>query len=170
MAVITISRQVGSGGDAIANRLCEVLGYQQFDKRLITQAAAESGLSEQEMSSIRLEDFSDDNRKITSFLDRLFNPNVAVVKARVWKDPAAGGPVYEEIHLSEEAVVALVEHAIRSAHRAGDCIINGRGGQVILKDKEDVIHVRIEAPAEFRIQRIKEELKTERHAFLADIE
>jgi len=170
MAVITISRQVGSGGDEIANRLCQVLGYQQFDKRLIAQAAAESGLSDQEMSSMRLEDFSDDNRKVTNFLDRLFRRNVGVVQARVWKDPVAGGPAYEEVHLSEEAVVALVEHAIRSAYKAGDCVIVGRAGQVILKEKKDVIHIRIEAPTEDRIQRVKEEFRHSRQAFHADIE
>ncbi len=30
MAVITISRQVGSGGDEIAARVCERLGYRYF--------------------------------------------------------------------------------------------------------------------------------------------
>jgi len=170
MAVITISRQVGSGGDEIANRLCQVLGYQQFDKRLIAQAAAESGLSEQEMSSMRLEDFSDDNRKVSNFVDRLFRRDIGVVQARVWKDPAAGGPAYEEVRLSEEAVVALVEHAIRSAYKAGDCVIVGRAGQVVLRDKANVIHIRIEAPGEDRIQRVKEQFRHSRQAFHADIE
>ena len=35
MTVITISRQYGSGGDEIADRVCELLGYRHFDKRLI---------------------------------------------------------------------------------------------------------------------------------------
>ena len=38
----------------------------------------------------------------------------------------------------------------------GNCIIIGRGGQVLLKDIPGVLHVRIVAPRELRIKRIKE--------------
>jgi cytidylate kinase len=165
MAVITISRQIGSMGDEIASRLCQILGYQQFDKRLIVQAAAESGLTEQEAI-----DYSDENHKVRNFIDRLFNRSTTVMNARIWKEDADGLRTFEEVPLSEEAVVALVEHAIRSAHRTGNVVIVGRGGQVILQDKEDVVHIRVEAPLEIRIQRIKEEFKHSRQAFHADIE
>lgn len=120
-----------------------MLGYQPFDKRLIVQAAAESGLSEQEASAIRFDDFSDDNRKVTSFLDHLFNRNVVVFQGRVWKGPSKGGSAFEEVSLSEEAVVVLVEHAI---------------------------HNRIEAPMEQRIQLIKEHIRQERLVFDATID
>jgi hypothetical protein len=40
MAVITISRQYGSGGNEIATRVSEMLGYTYFDKGLITQQAS----------------------------------------------------------------------------------------------------------------------------------
>jgi cytidylate kinase len=170
MAVITISRQIGSGGDEIVNRLCQVLGYQQFDKRLIIQAAAESGLSEQEASAIRFDDFTDENHKVTTFLDRLFNRNVVVFQGRVWKDPTLGGDAYEDVRLSEEAVVALVEHAIRSAYTLGNFVIVGRAGQVILKDKPDAIHIRIDAPMEDRIQRVKAQFRQERQAYDATVD
>jgi len=170
MAAITISRQIGSGGDEIVNRLCQVLGYQQFDKRLIIQAASESGLSEQEASAIRFDDFTDENHKVTTFLDRLFNRNVVVFQGRVWKDPTLGGDAYEDVRLSEEAVVALVEHAIRSAYTLGNFVIVGRAGQVILKDKPDAIHIRIDAPMEDRIQRVKVQFRQERQAYDATVD
>ncbi len=44
MAVITISRQFGSGGLEITNRVCELLGYRYLDKLLMAQVAAEVGL------------------------------------------------------------------------------------------------------------------------------
>ena len=56
MAVITISREVGSGGDQIARRLCELLGYRHFDKTLMAQVAKEQGVSDTEVV-----DFSEDN-------------------------------------------------------------------------------------------------------------
>ena len=42
MAVITISRQYGSGGDEVASRLCELLGYRLFDKQMMAQIAVRS--------------------------------------------------------------------------------------------------------------------------------
>jgi cytidylate kinase len=45
MAVITISRQIGSGGEEIAQQVCEALRYRYFDKQLLIEAAAESGLA-----------------------------------------------------------------------------------------------------------------------------
>jgi len=35
MAVITISRQYGSDGDTIAERICELTGYRRFDKNVL---------------------------------------------------------------------------------------------------------------------------------------
>jgi len=165
MGVITISRQIGSGGEEIANQLCMVLGYQQFDKRLIVQAAAESGLTEQEAI-----DYSEENHKVGSFIDRLFNRSTTVLHARVWKEDPSGARISEEVKLSEEAVVALVEHAIRSAGRMGNLIILGRAGQVILKDLPEALHIRIEGPMETRIQRIKDQFRSSRRAFHADID
>ena len=43
MAVITISRQYGSGGDEIAARVCDILGYTYFYKNLMVKVATEVG-------------------------------------------------------------------------------------------------------------------------------
>ena len=67
MTVITISRQYGSGGDEVALRVCEMLEYRYFDKMLMRQVASEVGFSAGEIV-----DFSEDNYKVRSFLDRLF--------------------------------------------------------------------------------------------------
>jgi cytidylate kinase len=165
MTIITISRQYGSGGEEIAARLCEILGYQVFDKRMIFQAAQEVGLSEQEVV-----DYSEENHKIRGFLDRLFGPPQPVARMRVWKEDPAGARTVEELQLTEEALVALVQKAVRSAHRAGNLVIAGRGGQAILKDAPDAIHIRIEAPVEQRIQIVKQQLKQTKSDFHADID
>ena len=44
MAVITISREIGSEGDKIAEILCEKLGYQCVDKAMTLHIAAEAGV------------------------------------------------------------------------------------------------------------------------------
>lgn len=165
MAVITISRQTGSGGEEIAERLCQVLGYQLFDKRLIVKAAAESGLTEH--AAI---DYPEESYQVRGFLDRLFNRGNIVQVTKVWRENPYGERSLEEVTLSEEAVVALVEHAIRSGCQHGNMIIIGRGGQVVLRDRPGVLHFRIEAPLEQRIQTVKDEFRHARQEFHADIE
>ena len=44
MAVITISRQYGSGGDEIAVRVCKILGYTYFDKKLLVKEVLQDRL------------------------------------------------------------------------------------------------------------------------------
>ncbi len=165
MAVITISRQYGSGADEIADRVCEALGYRTFDKRLIARAAAEAGISAQEAI-----DYSEENYKVKGFLDRLFSRSSPVAQVRVWREDPSGTRSTEDLSLSEDAALSLVQHAIRSAYEAGNVVIMGRGGQALLKDKPGVLHVRLEAPLEERIQRVKERFKESRHLFQADIE
>jgi cytidylate kinase len=165
MSVITISRQAGSGGDDVANRVCQLLGYRHFDKGLVARAARESGLSDHEVV-----DFSEENYQVRSFLDRLFGRKTSVAQVRVWKEDVSGARTTEEIALSEEAAVSLMQKAIQAACDIGQIVIVGRGGQALLKDRPNVLNVRIVAPMEDRIQRIKEQLKHERQSFQADID
>ncbi len=165
MTIITISRQFGSGGDEIASRVCELLGYKEFDKRLIGQAAQEAGLSEQEVI-----DYSEEDHKIRGFLDRLFGRSQPIAKTRIWKEDKSGARGVEELKLTEDTVVALVQKAVRSAQRVGNLVIVGRGGQVILMGQPDVIHVRIEAPMEDRIQRVMQKIKQTKEDFHADVD
>lgn len=165
MTIITISRQYGSGGDEIANRVCEILGYKQFDKRLIGQAATDVGLSEQEVL-----DYSEENHKVRTFLDRLLNRSQPIAQTRVWREDATGQRTVEEFELNEATAVALVQKAIRSTAKVDNMVIMGRGGMLILADEPDVLHIRIEAPAEDRIQRVKEQMKQSKHSFYADVD
>ena len=49
MAVITMSRQVGSRAEELANQLCPELGLVAFDKKLRMSVAADFGFSEDEI-------------------------------------------------------------------------------------------------------------------------
>jgi cytidylate kinase len=152
MAVITISRQFGSGGDEIAVRVCDVLGYRYFDKRLMTQVASEIGLSENDVV-----DFSEDDYKVQSFLDRLLSRrqiNRSAGQAEPLRARAAGREVEEVEKMDEAHTVTLVQSTIDAAYRHGNVVIVGRGGQAILKDKPEVLHVRIQASLDTRVQRL----------------
>jgi CMP/dCMP kinase len=152
MTVITISRQFGSYGDEIANKLCEILDYQYFDKHLMMQAATAAGLSEQEIV-----DYSEESYKVRNFLERMFSRSQPVSQVRVWKENAQGTREPESIILTEDVALDLEQKAIQHAHHIGNVVIVGRGGQVILQNEPDVLHVRIEAPLETRLQRVRDQ-------------
>ncbi len=164
MAVITISRQYGSGGNEIADRLCEALGYRRFDKRLLAQAAVDAGLSAQEVI-----DYTEENYRVKNFIERLTNRSIPVATVSIWKEDATGARSPESVILSDDTALGLVRKAVLAAYEVGNMVIVGRGGQMILKDYPDVLHVRIEAPMEDRIQRVKERMKDEQKLFRADI-
>ncbi len=168
MATITISRQYGSGGDEIADLVCQTLGYRHFDKWQIARAAAEAGLSEKEILSYA--SYSEETFKFKKFLDRLFRRSSASARPRAQNPDDVGLLISEERVFDEAAAVTLVQRAVKAAHAAGNIIIVGRGGQLILKGQPGVLHVRVEAPMEDRIQRVKARIKEERRAYYADIE
>lgn len=154
MAVITISREYGSGGDEVAAQVRKMLGYRYFDKWLMARIATEMGLTHTEVI-----DFSEENYKVQGFLDRLLawrGPRV-VAEVGTWTADVAGTRTREVQQLDEMESIALVRGTIESAYKQGNVIIVGRAGQAILKDKPDVLRVRLEAPLDLRSRRIQEQ-------------
>ena len=153
MAVITISRQFGSGGDEICDRVCEMLGYRYFDKQLMVRVASEVGLSEHDIV-----DFSEDNYQTQSFLERLmaWRGSRRVGELRAWGVSSGGVKTREITELDESSTVAFVKGTIQAVYRRGNVVIVGRGGQAVLKDMPDVLHVRIQAPYNLRVRRLLE--------------
>ena len=151
MTTITISREYGSGGDEIATRMCELLGYQYYDKALMAQVVKETGLSETEIV-----DYSEDNYKVRGFLDRLLSMGSPreIGRAASWAEDPSGTRTREVAILSEAHGIALVQSAIRAVYKKGNVVIVGRGGQAILKGLPGVLHVRVQAPLEVRFQHI----------------
>jgi len=152
MAVITFSRQYGSEGDEIAARVREMLGYRLFDKRLMVRVASEMGLSDNEIV-----DFTEANYKARNFLERLFirRSSRVVAEASTWTQEAGGTRTVEVAQLDEEWCVRMVKATVEAAYKQDNIVIVGRGGQAILQDRPGVLHVRIEAPLEKRIQRVR---------------
>lgn len=151
MTVITISRQLGSGGDVIAAQVCEQLGYRYFDKEMMVEAAANVGLCENEIV-----DFTEDRYKVQDFISRLLRARPRTVKELLVREEQHG--LIETLtlrELDEEDCVALVRYTIERVYEEDNIVILGRGGQAILKDKPNVVHVRIFAPLEARSQRLR---------------
>jgi len=150
MPVITISRQYGSGGDEIADQLCKALNYRFFDKNVMAEIASEM-VRTQEGDF----DLSEDNYRAMNFLDRILaSPGFYATELN--KTGRYDPPLLrQEIQrLDEDQLVGITRHSVEEAYRQDNFVILGRGGQVILKDKPAVLHVRIEAPLSARVERI----------------
>lgn len=154
MTVITISRQYGSGGDEIAVRVCELLGYRYFDKRLMAEVALDVGLSPTEIV-----DFSEDNYRVRGFLERLLgggrNPPMVAQVGR-WTENTRGLRIKESAELDESQTITFVQSIIEAAYRHGNVVIVGRGGQAILRESSGVFHVQVQAPLALQSQRLHE--------------
>ena len=163
MAVITISRPYASGGDEIAVRVCEMLGYRYFDKRWMAQAAPEVGLNEDEIV-----DFSEDQHRVPSrarrylgyfrdyYPDDLIGQRLVVAQARTWNEAGVGARNPDVVKVDEAASLNIMQAAVRAACKLGNIVIVGRAGQAILRDEPGVLHIRIEAPLDDRAQRVED--------------
>lgn len=149
MAVITVSRQYGSGGDEVAARVCELLGYRYFDKHLMAQVASEMGLP-----SKQVVDAQEERHELLTFFDRIFGHKVT--EAWVTTD-ASGARIVDVGELDSKRYVAMVRDLIQAACGQDNVVIMGRGGQVILRGQPGVLHVRFEAEFEERVRRVSEQ-------------
>jgi len=133
MAVITISRESGSGGREIAALLSEKLNYKIFTKTVMMELAArlEAGLSAQEQAAA------------PNILDELIDRIAPTGRQEKTQTPA--------IDFEKPLTIRQVRDLVMAAYQHDNMIIIGRGSQVILADKTDVLHVRVIAPVEKRV-------------------
>lgn len=151
MAVITISRQMGSGGEEIARQVCEALRYRYFDKQLLIEAAAESGLAREHVV-----DYSEDRYEVRNLVTRLFRSGPRpIITVPVSKSDPSGHVTLTAESVDEAQYVELVKRSILAAYESGEMVIVGRGGQAVLQDKPNVLHVRVIAPTGTRIARLQ---------------
>ena len=157
MAVITISREYASGGDEVARQLCAVLGYRSFGKGQIIQAVEETTYPR-----YMAIDYSEDAHEVQNFLDRLFGQTASAAQKIAWAEDPSIATSPKQAIVDEATVLSLVKRAVKAACKAGNMVIVGRGGQMLLRGTPGVLHVRTEAPVVARIDRVMEQLRKAR--------
>lgn len=141
-AIITISREYGSGGKKIGQIVAERLGIPFYDKQLIEETAKEAGLSE---DVVRESEEKLGNGVFYNFvLGAIYG--VAYPEKPKMKDL----PTAERIFLAQKKI-------IEELAAKGPCVIVGRCADYILKDKKDVLKVFIYADKKEREKRAIEE-------------
>ena len=127
--VITISREYGSGGRAIGEKLAKELGIPFYNKELILMAAKESGLSEEYIKKA-------EQQKSTSFLYGLYMG-------------AQQLPMNDQIFLIQSKI-------IREIAEKGPCVIVGRCADYVLDGTENLVRLFVYAEIEERINKVRE--------------
>lgn len=140
LPVITISREYGSGGREIGERLAKELDLPFYDKELIFMAAKESGLSEAFIKKT-------EQVKSTSFLYGLYMG-------------AQQLPMNDQVFLVQSKI-------IRQVAEQGPCILVGRCADYVLRERKDLLNVFVHAPMEYRMQRARD--KYEKTGNLEDL-
>lgn len=137
LPVITISRQFGSGGHEVGEKLAKRLELPFYDKELIALAAKKSGFSE--------EVFSDVDEKATSSL----------LYSMVMGSYAFGtrGPGINEMPINDKLFI-IQSDIIKKAAAEGPCVIVGRCADYILREHPNCLHVFVHADKAARIKRI----------------
>ncbi len=144
--IITISRQTGSGGHEIAERLAEKLNIPLHDKNLVEEAVKE----------LNLEDAGDvDEKYLVDHLAKFAKGYHAIF---------GKGKLYHMMDMTDAEKDSSISvqmydaqsRIIEKLAETGPCIIVGRCADYVLKDRDDVLNVFICAEEEQRVQRMME--------------
>src|SRR5688572_12641258 len=140
--LITISRQYGAGGSAVAARVAATLGWRVVDNELVERVAARAGLTPQ--------DVAQREERVSTFIERLARTVVAATPELV-VPPEAGGT-------AEVDLVRLTERVVEEVAAEGRVVLVGRAAPAVLARERDAIHVKVVAPRDWRIRAVIERL------------
>ena len=129
--LITITRQYGSGGREIGEKLAEKIGVEFFDNKLLDRAAEGSGIHKSHFEQ-------NDEKRPNSFLYLLSTTY------------GQGGVPFDDTLFFAQL------NAIQKIASQQSCLIIGRCADYALRDFDGAVHIFISAPFEVRVKRAVE--------------
>lgn len=151
--VVTFARGFGSGGKEIASRLAKELGIHCYENRILTLASQLSGLNEQLFKEV--------NEKIrssggfSSFMRGL--PRARHYIAR------------NEKFVSDDTLFQYQRQIIENLAETESCVIVGKCADWILRGRENVVSIYIEAPRAFCLKRTMDNMGVTKEVAAATI-
>ena len=136
--IISIGRQLGSGGKEIAEKLGERLNIKVYDKTLLEVAAKESGLDTTVFETA-------DEQEHTGFFSGLFSIHGSM-----------GDYLTTSSCIENDKLFEIQSETIRGIAERENCIIVGRCAEYVLRDHPCRISVFIYADEGCRVRRIME--------------
>lgn len=136
--IISIGRELGSGGKEIADKLAKRLGISVYDRKLLEVAAQESGLHATAFESA-------DEKKSSPFLNSLFLS---------LRHSITGYFTGNDSCMNRDRLFQIQSDAIRTIAEKESAIIIGRCSEYVLRDHENLISIFITADNSDRVARI----------------
>src|SRR5205809_932673 len=128
MTVVTISRQYGAGGLRVAPLVADALGFKLADRELIEEAARRLGVDPEVAHNW--------DERAPALIEEL-----GLALAAGTPLVAGGLPQFDPGSLSDTALAEATRRVIVSLAEAGRYVILGRGGQAVLHDRSDAVHL-----------------------------
>ena len=160
--VITISRTVGSGGRTIGRKLAERLGVRFSDKELIDALQAKLNLTAESIEELK--------GKKKRWLDDFIQMVAPVPMSGLLVSGESDYVSEYNQSLSVNDVFEAEKEILNGIADEGSCVIAGRSGFFVLKDRPNKVDILITASRENRIARImsKQNLSYEKAAQVMD--
>ena len=149
--VITIARELGSGGHTVGKILAERLGVKCYDKAVVDGLVKHFNLTSAQIEEIK--------GAKTHWWDD-FASSALVVGATPTYEEFATNPVTAETHYPTSGELFFCEKEIlQGIAERESCVITGRSGFFILKNHPNMLAIYIGASMPTRIKRVMEKQK-----------
>lgn len=150
--IITISREYGSGGHEVGEKLAKRLGWTFYDREIVNMTVDHTGLPEH---------FVEQHEQRMTNLSRLWK--YITMDSLVMNSGQEGFSDDDRLFIAQSLVVKRV--AAR-----GHCVIVGRCADVILKDDPRCFNVFIKASHDFKCRRVMEDEHVSANEASRDVE
>ena len=137
--VITINREVGTGGRTIGRKLAEKLCVKYCDKAIVDGLTQKFGLNIQRIEEIKAQKKSWWN-DINNYYNTLVN--------------STSQPMEAEVKLDNASMFETEKHILQEIATQTSCVIAGRTGFMIFREWPNHLNIFIQASMEHRVQRV----------------
>ena len=144
--VITINREVGSGGRTVGRKLAETLGVKYCDKAVIDGLTKKFGLTPERIEEIKAQKKSWWN-DINNYYQTLVN--------------STSQPMEAEVKLDNATMFETEKRIQQELASKTSCVIAGRTGFMVFREWPNHLSVFIQASMDYRIKRIMENAQTD---------
>jgi len=138
--VITLEREYGSGGGAIAGKVASRLGWKLWDHLLSEEFARRLGCDCRTVEEHEERNDPVYYRLMKAFMRGSFEGSLNAPRLRM---------------VDTECVRQVARKLLPEIADSGNCVIVGRGSAYHLKDRTDAFHLFIYAPFHERVQRLR---------------
>lgn len=142
--VITINRELGSGGRTVGEKLAAKLGVAFYDKALVKALQEKYHLTVEEIETLkgRKHNWWSDFSRVVSLGETV---RASYYKVEMGKEPKL---------VTTESIFKVEQEILKGIADSGSCVITGRSGFFVLRNYPNHLRIYIHASKETRIQRV----------------